>query len=264
MVKKRKRSENIFDMSFEIPSIDDISSGGLFGDDLFSSSSNKQKMDPKKMTKPELVRFLADNLSSEEIHHALISLGKYRLANSFYDEIKLINEEYEKRLKFINGDTQENDFSEKLINIINNEIVSNLRNIYTVSYKAYDEYDFHAQIEPFLKGMCSIIERSLLKLGVNINVYREYTFPSIDDKRNRIDLLIEVGNLKIGIEVKYELEKSGELQRLLGQIDTYIPYLDTLIVLSYMPLSTRAIKLIKSKEAEKRKPIKVITPEAIY
>ena len=88
---------------------------------------------------------------------------------------------------------------------------------------------------------------------------REYKFPS----NERIDLMVSVGNAKIGIEVKYDLKETPELQRLLGQIDRYIPYLELLLVVSYYPLNSDAINTIKNKEIEKGKPIRIVTPNKV-
>ena len=128
-----------------------------------------------------------------------------------------------------------------------------------MSYKPRDEIDFHKQIEPFLNGMVSVMETSLTKFGWKVNISREYKLPS----NERIDLLISIEGVKIGIEVKYDLKGTAKLQRLLGQIDRYIPYLDLILVVSYHPLSANAINAIKEKEAEKGKTIRIITPNKI-
>ena len=174
------------------------------------------------------------------------------------NEIELVNREYDRKLLKIEGKIEES-FEEKILSVVVDEIISHMRGLYSISFKPKDEIDFHKQIEPFIKGVVSVLETSLIKFGWKVNVTREYKFPS----NERIDLLISIEGARIGIEVKYDLKETSKLQRLLGQIDRYIPYVDLLIIVSYHPLNTNAVSAIKNKEIEKGKMIRIVTPNKV-
>lgn len=229
----------------EIPSLD-------FG------PPEQKKIDPNKIPKVKLVGILSRQLSTNQIYQVLIRLGKYRLADEFLNEIEFVNKKYDKMLMKIEGKVEES-VGDKILGVVVDEIINHMRRLYSVSFKPKNEIDFHKQIEPFLNGVVSVLETSLIKFGWKVSVGREYKLPS----NERIDLLISVGGAKIGIEVKYDLKETSKLQRLLGQIDRYIPYLDLLIVISYYPLNSNAINTIKNKEIEKGKPIRIVTPNKI-
>jgi len=92
-----------------------------------------------------------------------------------------------------------------------------MRGLYSISFKPKDEIDFHKQIEPFIKGVVSVLETSLIKFGWKVNVTREYKFPS----NERIDLLISIEGARIGIEVKYDLKETSNFRDYWGRlIDT--------------------------------------------
>ncbi|MEM7827757.1 MAG: hypothetical protein QW561_00300, partial [Candidatus Aenigmatarchaeota archaeon] len=200
---------------------------------------------------------ISQKLTENQIHQSLIRLGKHRLADEFLNEIELVNKKYEKIFSEIEG-KMEIGIGDKILDSIVEDVISHMKKLYNLP-KPKNEIDFHKQIEPFLNGVASVMETSLSKFGWNVSVTREYRFAS----NERIDLLISIGNIKIGIEVKYDLEETSKLQRLLGQIDRYIPYVDALVVISYYPLTANAISTIKNKEIEKGKLIKILTPNKI-
>jgi len=248
--RKSRRREDIFGLDFEMPKID--------APPLDFGLDEQKKMNLNKISKVKLVEILSRQLSTNQIYQSLIRLGKHRLADEFLNEIEFVNKKYDKILMEIDGKV-EKAVGDKILGVVVDEIITYMRRLYSISFKPKDEIDFHKQIEPFLNGLVSVLEGSLTKFGWKVNINREYKLPS----NERIDLLISIGGAKIGIEVKYDLKETSKLQRLLGQIDRYIPYLDLLIVISYYPLNSNTINTIKNKEIEKGKPIRVITPNKI-
>lgn len=214
---------------------------------------------PHQLSKIQLVSILARRLSDDQIYRALIALGRQRLAQNFINEVQLVNRKYQKMIQEVEGKVKES-IDAKVLSLVVNELLSHMRRLYQLSFTPIDELDFHKQIEPFLNGVVSGMEDSLSRFGLEVKVYREFELPM----KERVDLLVSIGSARIGIEVKYDLNETSKLQRLLGQIDMYLPHLDYLIVVSYMPVDMRAIQMIKSKEMEKEKPIRIVTPNQIF
>lgn len=258
--KRRTAGEDIF--GFDLPEFDipQLEIPPLDLDlDITSGLETEKQIDPNKMPKSKLIEFLASQLSSDQIYRSLIRLGKHKLANEFNVELEFINRKYRKMIAELEGG-EDTTVGDKILGVVVEEIITHTRRkLYSLSFKPEDEKDFQNQIEPLLNGIASMIEESLSKFGWKLNVSREYTLPS----NERIDLLVSIGGVNIGIEVKYDLNETSKLQRLLGQIDRYVPYLDLLIVISYQPLSSSAIASIKSKEAEKGKPIRIVSPNKV-
>lgn len=246
--KSRRKEEDIF--GFEIPKIETPS--------LDLGFPEQKRIDPKKIPKVKLVGILSRQLSTNQIYQSLIRLGKHRLADDFLSEVEFVNKKYDKMLMEIDGKVEES-VGDKIVGVVVDEIIGHMRRLYSMSFKPKDEIEFHKQIEPFLNGLVSIMETSLTKFGWKSNVNREYKLPS----NERVDLMISIGGTKIGIEVKYDLKETSKLQRLLGQIDRYIPYMDLLIIISYHPLNANVITAIKNKEIEKGKPIRIVTPNKV-
>ena len=232
-------------MDFGIPSLD----LGL---------DEQKKIDPNKIPKVKLVEILSRRLATNQVYQSFIRLGKHRLAENFLSEIDFVNKKYDRILLEIEGKKEET-IGDKIFGVVVDEIISHMRRLYSMSFKPRDEIDFHKQIEPFLNGLVSVMETSLTKFGWNANVNREYKLPS----NERIDLMISIGGTRIGMEVKYDLKETSKLQRLLGQIDRYLPYVDLLIIISYYPLNANVISAIKNKEIEKGKPIRIVTPNKV-
>jgi len=253
--KQKRDSDDFFsNLNADLPSIE------IPELDFGSLGYEKNSLDPNKLSKPQLVSILASELSSDELYHMLISLGKHTLAERFKNEVEEINKRYQRKIDEIKGKVEEESLETKLLKSIEEEIVRAIRKVYSLNLKVENEHEFKDKLHSFLAGVASTLEESLLKFGLDVKVYREYPFPS----NERIDLLIKIGNNKIGVELKYDLSQTSQLQRLLGQIDRYIQFIDSLIVLSYFPLSSTAIKEIKKKESEKGKRITVVTQEQIW
>ena len=248
--KRKEKKEDIFGLDLDIPKIE--------VQPLDFGLGERKKINPKKIPKIKLVEILSRQLSTDQIYRSLIRLGKHRLADEFKNEVEFINKKYDKMLKEMERRVEETT-EVKMLDLVVEEIITHMRGLYSIPYRPKDEIEFYRQIVPFLKGLVSGLETSLTKFPWKVNISREYKLPS----NERIDLLITIGNVKIGIEVKYDLKEKPILQRLLGQIDRYIPYLDLLIVMSYHPLSFDTINIIKGKEVEKGKTIRIVTPNII-
>ncbi|RLG18324.1 hypothetical protein DRN75_02040 [Nanoarchaeota archaeon] len=250
--RSRKR-ENPF--SLEIPKIEtpplDLSLG-----------VEQRRIDPNKMPKVKLIGILSKQLSTNQIYQSLIRLGKHRLADEFLNEVRYMTEKYNKMTMGIDGKIEESR-EERLLKEIIEEIIGYIkRDFYREvlpKLKPKDEEDFSKQSLPFLAGVLSPIKSSFERLGVDIKIERE----KIISERERIDLLITVGKTRIGIELKYNPTKMSEFDHLMSQIDRYIPYIDYLVIVSYLPLEPWLIGKIKEKEIEKGKPIKIVTPDKV-
>ena len=243
--RKSKRTEDTFGLDFNFPSPD----LGL---------DKQEKIDPNKIPKVKLIGILSRRLTTNQVYQSLIRLGKHGLAENFSSEINFVNKKYDKMLLEIEGKKEET-IGDKILGVVVDEIISHMRRLYSLSFKPKDEIDFHKQIEPFLNGLVSVMETSLTKFGWKVSISREHKLPS----NERIDLMISIGGTRIGMEVKYDLKETSKLQRLLGQIDRYLPYVDLLIIISYYPLNANVISAIKNKEIEKGKPIRIVTPNKV-
>ena len=103
------------------------------------------------------------------------------------------------------------------------------------------------------------LEKQLSKLSPEVKVEKEFSV----SRKDRLDILVSIMGWRIGIEVKYDLSNQGEAKRLLGQIDTYLPYCDAFIVASYKEIPSWLANQIKTKEQEKGKVIKILAPNRI-
>ena len=221
--------------------------------------TKERKIDPNKLSRIELISALVDSISSEELYRALIRLGRGKLAEEFKAELERINEKYRKIKAEIEG-KKEFGLKSEFSRLIIDELVSKLKEVYKVSYDAYDEIDFHKQLEPFLIGLTSAIESALSTFGLDVKVIREFELPS----HERIDLMVLVGKFKVGIEVKYSLDETSKVQRLLGQIDEYAPYCDAMLIVIYKQTPSNILRKIKEKEKSIGKEIRIVTPTKVW
>jgi len=256
--RKKQRQEDPFSITVDIPKVEVPRIEIPKVEIPTVSLEEERKPDPRQLSKIQLVSILAHRLSENQIYRALIALGRQRLAQNFIREIELLDDKYRKLMQKMEGKVEEG-IDNKILDLVVSELLSHMRRIYDTSFSPIDELDFHKQIEPFLNGLILGMENSLARFGLEVKVHREFELPT----KERIDLLVSIGSVRIGIEVKYDLDEVSKLQRLLGQIDMYLPSLDQLIVVSYRPLDMRAIQMIKSKETEKQKPIKIVTSNQI-
>jgi len=257
--KKSRGEESSFGLDFDIPKIE-IPKVEI--PPLDFGLTEHREVDPNKLSKFELIGILSRELSTDQIYRAFIRLGKHRLADEFLNEIELVNRKYDKMLMEIEGRVEE-EKGEKLLKNIVDEIVDYVkRDFYREvlpKLKPKDEKDFSRQALPFLAGVLSPIKNSFERFGVDISIERE----KIISERERIDLLITVGRARIGVELKYNPTKMSEFDHLMSQIDRYSPCVDHLIIVSYSPLESWAIKKIKEKEIEKGIPIRIVTPNKV-
>jgi len=221
----------------------------------------RKPINPNKLSKIQLVSILAKSISSNQLYSALIKLGRHRLAEEFKAELDIINEGYGRRKARVEGIAEES-FSGRLLQMIVNEVIKELKEIYTaLSTKPLYEKEFQIQLEAFLAGALKSIKNEIERLGTRVAIKREFKLPNF---QRRIDLMIMVGGLRVGIEMKYSLEDAGDVQRLLGQIDEYAPYCDALIITVYKDVPSYVLKEIKDKEKLVNKPIRIVTPRKVW
>ena len=244
MSRKHKKEEDLFNIDF--------SSSGIFG---------QQQEDPNKLSKLELVNLLSKTLSTKEISSVLTQLGKLNLANNFLSELNLINKKYD---ALLSNSTSSTKMSEnKLLEEFVGEIITYVKRDFYMTVlpklKPKNESDFSKLSLPFLVGALSSIKTSFERFGLNVNVEKE----KIIGERERIDLLISMGDLRIGVELKYRPSHMSEFDHLMAQIDRYQPYLDYLIIISYTPIQPWLVEKIRNKGTLTGTPIKIVTPTQV-
>ncbi len=221
-------------------------------------SMERKRIDPNKLSKPQLIALLSKELSVTEVYRALIFVKKHSLAENFRIEAERINQKYDRKIAEIEGRLEEFDLQHKILHQIIDEILSYLKAIYKENFNTHNEFQNH--LKSFLIWLSEVIERQLSKLPISgINVKKEFQV----SEKDRLDLLVRIGNWRIGIEVKYDLSNQGEAKRLLGQIDTYLPYCDAFILASYKEIPSWLVNQIKVKEQEKGKMIKILAPNKV-
>ena len=258
---KRKTYTNDFGFDIEIPRVE-IPKVELPKIEYPSFEVPERKpINPNKLSKIQLVSILSRSVSSNQLYNALIKLGRHRLAEEFKSELDRINEKYKRMKAEVEGVSGEEMLSNKILQMVVDEIIRKLKGIYSLSTKPLWEKEFQIQLEAFLSGAIQSLKSDIEKLGVGVNIKREFKLPQA---HRRIDLMIIVGGMRIGIEMKYSLDEAGKIQRLLGQIDEYSPFCDVLIVAVYKDVYPNVLREIKEKEKAVGKPIKIITPGKIW
>ena len=261
--KRRKRSDVLgFGSGVDIPQIDIPKIEIPQVEIPTLEVSERKPINPNKLSKIQLVSILTRYISSNQLYSALIKLGRHKLAEEFKAELDRINEEYRRTKAEVDGVTEDETFSGKLLQMIVDEVIKELKEIYiTLSTKPLYEKEFQIQLEAFLTGALKSIEKEMKRLGLHVTIKPEFRLPHF---QRRIDLMIMVGGFRVGIEMKYSLENAGYVQRLLGQIDEYAPYCDTLIVAVYKDVPSYVLKEIKNKEKTTGKPIRIVTPTRVW
>ncbi len=250
--KRKSRKDDIFNLDIpkiEIPSLD-------------LGFSEQKRIDPNKIPKVKLVGILSRQLSTNQIYQSLIRLGKHRLADDFLSEIEFVNKKHDKMLMEIDGKIEEIK-EDKLLKEVVEEITTYIkRDFYREvlpTLKPKNEEEFRRYSLSYLTGALLPIKSSFGRFGLDVKIEQEKYIA----ERERIDLLIVVGRIKIGIELKYNPNKMSEYDHLISQVDKYSPHVDYLIIVSYSPLESWIIKKIKEKEIEKGKPIRIVIPNKV-
>lgn len=260
---KRKRRNDVwgFDYGIDIPQIE-VPKVEIPRIEVPTLEIPERKpINPNKLSKIQLVSILARSISSNQLYSALIKLGRHRLAEEFKAELDRINEEYRRMKAEVEGIKDSETFSERILQMAVNEVIKKLKGIYNLSTKPLYEEEFQIQLEAFLAGAIESLKNEIKKLGLPFDIKREFRLPHLG---RRIDLMIRIGGMRIGIEMKYSLDDAGKVQRLLGQIDEYAPYCDTLIIAVYKDVPSYVLREIKNKENVIDKPIRIITPRKVW
>ncbi len=229
----------------EIPSFD------------LATAPERKRINPNKLSRLQLIGILSQKLSWKEIYDALYRLKKEKLAEKFKMEVERINQIYDRKIAEIEGKVEELDLQNKVLKPIIDEILSVLKAIYRVKFSNHNE--FQNTLKNFLIWSSENLEKQLSKLSSEIKVEKEFSA----SRKDRLDIIITIKGWRIGIEVKYDLSNQAEAKRLLGQIDTYLPYCDAFIVVSYKQIPSWLVNQIKIKEEEKGKMIKLLAPDKI-
>jgi hypothetical protein len=235
-------------------------SSSNISDVMFSNLTDTKLPNPYKMPINELVDKLT-GLSSDKIYEYLLRTRRREMGEKFKLEIDQINKRYSAEVAEVEG-RKVSGTSEIEENIVN-DVADYLRNLKFNVDKNNNEIQYQEQAKMFLDGACLALKNKLERFGMNVNVQREV--PISGDSNERIDLLLSVGNFRIGIEMKKSLDTTATSQRLLGQVDRYIALCDAFIVLLvFENYDSVSIKKIQEKAHQTGKLIRIVTPEKIF
>ena len=243
----RRKSSNDFGFDLDIPTLD------------IPSLGEREKVNPNKLGKDQLVRIIAGRVSWKKIYEGLVSLGKREMAEQLKIEAVAIENKYQTQKSAVKGtavETTSNVYIDRFIQ----DIISNLKRVYSSFDETnIKEVDFQRSMKLFLDGATANLQNQLNPFGIIVQVEKEKVLQSGE----RIDFMISIGNFRIGLEMKTELSTSYS-QRLLGQIDRYIDSCDALLVFMITDIiDSITMTKIKEKASEKNKTIKIITPTKV-
>lgn len=181
------------------------------------------------------------------------------MAEQLKIEAVAIENKYQTQKSAVKGtavETTSNVYIDRFIQ----DIISNLKRVYSSFDETnIKEVDFQRSMKLFLDGATANLQNQLNPFGIIVQVEKEKVLQSGE----RIDFMISIGNFRIGLEMKTELDTSYS-QRLLGQIDRYIDSCDALLVFMVTDIiDSITMTKIKEKALEKNKTIRIITPTKI-
>ena len=190
-------------------------------------STKVRKIKPSKM---DYIDYLADNIPYTELILGLENIGKKKLAHQLERKVILINEEFNRKIKLLEKSEEvvENE-KDNFLKMILDKIVEEICSMDSESYRR--ESYFQTELLGMLKGA---LPKVFGKLG-KVYVEKEYPLSSGE----RVDLYIQIGAYRIGIETKLFIDTTSKLQKLQGQIYNYSKDLDALIVVQYAPIEDR-------------------------
>lgn len=227
---------------------------------ILANLTDTKAPSPYKMPINELVDKIENNVPSEKICDYLMRTRRKDQADKLKAEIDQINKRYDSQIAEAEGKVSEaNKTEEDMVN----DVVNTLRILeskFDIN-EDYNESEYQKQTKLFLEGAISNLEDKFKHFSVSVQ--REVLTSS--DSNERIDLIISVGDFRIGIEMKKSLDSTSTSQRLLGQIDRYIGLCDALIVLLVKKeYDMVSINMILEKAAQTGKIIRVVTPEKAF
>ena len=227
-------------------------------DALVSNISDTKQTNPNKLRKDQLIETLT-NVSDGKIYEYLIAIRKRERAMKFQMEIEQINKRYENEFSKVDG--TDVSLASKTEMTILDDVISVLRRLNFNVKDSYNEKEYQQQAKLFFDGAKIALENQFKHFSVKVD--REV--PVSSETNEAIDLMVIVGDFKIGIEMKTAVDTTSVSQRLLGQIDRYIGFCDALIILIvFENYDTITVKKILEKGHQLGKMIRVITPEKMY
>ena len=201
-----------------------------------------------KLDKIDYIKAIANKVSADSLSTNLKILKKIDLANELNRDITLMEEKYKNLRKDVEGGVEQRQetSSDELSNLVSLIVKSITTFTLAKSYKT--ERDYQIQLQGYLEG-------DLKQLFPNCFVEREK--PTLSGLR--LDILLSIDNYKIGIETKKDLTSTGQVQRLLGQIEQYSQSVDSLIIVQYKRIDKEElIRQFNLKKASSKKLIKFI------
>jgi len=183
-----------------------------------------------KLDKIDYIKAIANKVSSDSLSTNLKIMEKIDLANHLNRDIMIIEEKYKLRKNEVDygiKKVQEESTDElsKKVSLIVKSITA-----FTTLKKYKSEKDYQMQLQGYLEG-------DLKHNFTNCVVEREKKLLS----GLRLDILLIIDNHKIAIETKKDLSSTGQVQRLLGQIDQYSQSVDSLIIVQFEPINNEEI-----------------------
>lgn len=202
-----------------------------------------------KMNRLEYIDYIAKNAPSSKLIYALKLMKKSLQASELEKNLYIIDGKYEQKKREIKEGKaaikdETNEMLLSILNIIKKSIIS----FNPASHSK--ESSYQNELLGYLKGNLP------LRLGKTQSVVeREYKFPN----GKKLDLFVSTGGYKIGLETKIDLLSSGQVQRLLGQINEYAKLVDALVVVDYRPIQDEdTIQNLKEVKQKSEIPIILI------
>ena len=177
-------------------------------------------------------------------------MHKTDIANRLDREINLIEEKYA-QIK------QEIKEGEQIVKTESTEVLDSYVNIIMKSIISLIPYTQHEKEAYYQTELLGHLKSDLKQKFGKTKVFVEKEYKIKHNKR--LDIYIQVGNYRIGIETKYDLISSGQIQRLLGQIDQYSEDIDALIIIQYKSIENEeAVRDLNNKKKKSNIPIRII------
>jgi len=203
----------------------------------------------RKMNRVDWINHVS-GASSEKIIFALKTMHKSGQASDLERAVNMIKDKYNlKKQEIREGKREIKHESSELLDSMVDIIVKTIREFQPFKENTKESL-YQTDLGGYLKGVLPT------KFGkAKIYVGKEMNLP----KDLRIDLLLETSGYKIGIETKFDLTSSGQVQRLLGQIMQYSENIDALVVSdSHAIDKEEAIDALKKIKEKSEIPLRII------
>lgn len=180
-----------------------------------------------KMTRLNWIDHVAKNATITQLIFALKSTHNSQLASDLEKAIFIVDDKYDrKKQEIIEGKpaatVEVPDMLKSILSMITKSIIS-----FNPSTKHSKEAFYQSELLGYLK---SDLEKKFGKAKVLVDFEHEV------QTGKRLDLFVESSGYKVGLELKFDLKNSGQVQRLMGQIQEYSQFVDALIIADYHPI----------------------------